>query len=105
MENIRRLYWGGAVLGAMYSLSGIVVSILTGFPPGLLIAVTFSVIGAVIAYVGARKADLAWWAAGILMTGFVTPTTWGIVPLIIALALVLVAAVLVWQQERRRSRD
>ncbi|AZN29615.1 hypothetical protein EJO69_04300 [Flaviflexus salsibiostraticola] len=103
MENIRRLYWAGAITAVGYSIVGIIVAIQAGFPPVLFIAVLFSLAGAAAASRGASRADLAWWAGGVLLTGFITPTTWGIAPMIIAITLVLVVSILLWREVRRRQ--
>ena len=103
MENIHRLFWAGAVIAALFFTSGIVVSIIAGFEPILLFACLFSAVGVWAALRGARRADIAWWAGGILLTGFITPTVWGLVPMITALLLVLTGSLLAWQEHRRGS--
>ena len=77
MENIRRIYWITAGIAAIYFLSGIFVSIIAGFEPVLVVAGVFSVIGVLAAFHGARSHSQGWWACGILVTGFMTPTPWG----------------------------
>jgi len=100
MENIRRALWAGAALAVLYLISGVIVSAAAGFAPGLVLACTFSTVGVLSALYGAAKGDIAWWAAGILITGFVTPTLWGIVPMIVALAIVLTGSILMWRRGR-----
>lgn len=103
MENIARLSWAGAVLAALYFLSGVIATIIAGAEPLLVIACIFSAVGVWAAVRGARKPDLAWWAGGVLLTGFITPTVWGLIPMLTALLLVLTGAVLVWQEHRKRK--
>lgn len=103
MENIRRLTWAGAALALAYAISGVIVAIIAGLEPVLILACIFSAIGAWAAIRGTRNSDLAWWSGGILITGFITPTTWGLIPMIVAVLLVITGSVLTWHEHRRGS--
>lgn len=105
MENIRRIYWITAGIAAIYFLSGIIVSIMAGFEPVLVMAGVFSLIGVLAAFHGAHSHSQAWWACGILVTGFMTPTPWGIVPMIISLVIVAAVLWMEWQQFRREQEQ
>lgn len=105
MEKIRRAYWIGAGTAALYSISGFVISATVGFAPGLVVACLFSLIGAAIAVHGARREDMAWWGAGVLITGFITPTVWGIVPMVVSLLAVLIVSWMHWRSGRIRPRQ
>ena len=101
MENIARLYWAGAVAAALYFASGIVVSTIAGFEPILILTCLLSAVGVGAALRGARHMDLAWWAGGVLLVGVMTPTTWGLIPMIVAAIIVLSLCALVYA--RRKS--
>ncbi|AZQ76849.1 MAG: hypothetical protein ACTHUY_06630 [Flaviflexus sp.] len=101
MENIKRAYLIGALIAALYCVSGIVATVLAGADPMLIMACVFSITGVVAAFYGAKKADIAWWAAGFLVAGFITPTVWGFIPMIIALLYVLVVAWMLWTETKK----
>lgn len=95
MENIPRLYLITTGIAAAYFLSGVVLLFIASFEPMLAVGCVFSLIGVLAAFYGARKNRQVWWASGIMVVGFLTPTVWGMIPMIISL--VLVTVIMWWE--------
>lgn len=79
---------------------GVHATVSSGMPSGLIIALVFGVVGAVVTWFGSSRADLFVWSGGLIACALLIPTYFHVIPFITALLLVAFACFLAYKAKK-----
>lgn len=100
-----RVMWFGVGLATLMLAHGIYLSFSHGMPTGLVAALIAGTIGYAVAIYGARRPDLAWWCGGMLMSGLLLPSSFGLTPFVLVLITILTACLVFFLIARQHNRQ
>ena len=105
MEKMSLMYLVGIGFSFVFAIFGLWTTWQSGMAPPLVLSSVLGLCGLAAVYRGARLESLAWWCGGVLCCGLLFPTTRGLYPFAISVAIVVIAIAIHWWENRKTTSE